>query len=116
MGRAARGKVFGVADSPSRDVALVFGAGVRPDGSLTAPLEDRVLTAVSLYRSGKVRKLLMSGDNGRDSYDEPTAMMEYAVAHGVREVRIVKGSDPEIVTRVFAGEEIGTSVIAGGRT
>ncbi|HVW86107.1 MAG TPA: acetylglutamate kinase [Bryobacteraceae bacterium] len=36
-----------------------------------------------------------------------------AVAHGVQEVRIVKGSDSDIVTRVFAGEEIGTRVVAG---
>lgn len=33
-----------------------------------------------------------------------------AVANGVREVRIVKGSDPDIVTRVFAGEVVGTAV------
>jgi acetylglutamate kinase len=33
-----------------------------------------------------------------------------ALARGVREVRIVKGSDPEIVTRVFAGETAGTAV------
>ena len=35
-----------------------------------------------------------------------------AVAHGVREVRIVKGSEPDIVTRVFGNEEIGTRVIS----
>jgi acetylglutamate kinase len=34
-----------------------------------------------------------------------------AVLNGVKEVRIVKGSDPDIVTRVFAGEVIGTAVI-----
>jgi acetylglutamate kinase len=34
-----------------------------------------------------------------------------AVSNGVREVRIVKGSDPDIVTRVFAGEREGTAVI-----
>ncbi len=34
-----------------------------------------------------------------------------AVTSGVREVRIVKGSDPDIVTRVFAGEVVGTAVI-----
>jgi acetylglutamate kinase len=33
-----------------------------------------------------------------------------AVAGGVREVRIVKGSDPFIVKRVFEGEEIGTRI------
>jgi acetylglutamate kinase len=36
-----------------------------------------------------------------------------AVAHGVQEVRIVKGSDSDIVTRVFAGEDVGTRVIEG---
>jgi SanA protein len=83
VGAASRGRVFEVADAPPREVAIVFGAGVRPDGSLGAPLADRVLTAVQLYRAGKVRKLLMSGDNGSASYNEPQAMMEYAVAHGV---------------------------------
>ena len=34
-----------------------------------------------------------------------------AVANGVREVRIVKGSDPDIVTRVFAGEIVGTAIL-----
>lgn len=37
-----------------------------------------------------------------------------AVEHGVQEVRIVNGSTPEVVTRVLAGEEIGTRIIAGG--
>jgi hypothetical protein len=32
------------------------------------------------------------------------------VAGGVHEVSIVKGSDPFIVQRVFAGEEIGTRI------
>jgi len=36
-----------------------------------------------------------------------------AVSHGVAEVRIVRGSDPEIVSRVFAGEAIGTRIVAG---
>jgi SanA protein len=83
VGRAARQRIFAVEDAPVRDVAIVFGAGVHPDGTLAAPLEDRVLTAVELYRAHKVRKLLMSGDNSRRSYDEPTAMMEHAVALGV---------------------------------
>ncbi|MEP6714741.1 MAG: acetylglutamate kinase [Terriglobia bacterium] len=35
-----------------------------------------------------------------------------AVARGVQEVRIVKGSEPDIVTRVLAGEAAGTKVHA----
>lgn len=39
-----------------------------------------------------------------------------AVASGVPEVRIVKGADFDIVTRVFAGQEAGTRVVAGVHT
>ncbi len=83
VGRAAKHRIYALEDAPVRDVAIVFGAGVHPDGTLAAPLEDRVLTAVELYHAHKVRKLLMSGDNSRRAYDEPTAMMEHAVALGV---------------------------------
>jgi SanA protein len=64
-------------------VALVFGAGLQPDGKPSGVLAERVVAAVQLYKAGKVRKLLMSGDNGSSGYDEPTAMRDYAVALGV---------------------------------
>ena len=74
-----------VADVPARRVALVFGAGVRPDGRLTRILAERVDAAVDLYQTGRVQKLLMTGDNGQPEYDEVTAMQRYAVARGVPE-------------------------------
>jgi len=86
---AERGRVFTVAEAPTREIALVFGAGVFPDGELSPPLADRVRAAVELYQKGKVRKLLMSGDNGRRTYDESTAMKQYAVALGVRPQDVV---------------------------
>jgi SanA protein len=72
-----------VAAAEARPVAIVFGAGVRPDGALSPMLKDRVDTAIELYRAGKVRKLLMSGDNRFANYDEPGRMYDYAVAQGV---------------------------------
>jgi SanA protein len=77
------------ADVPARRVAIVFGAGVWPNGRLSAVLEDRVLTAVDLYRTGKVRKLLMTGDNRFVDYNEPAHMRAYALALGVPEEDIV---------------------------
>ncbi|MFN2138185.1 MAG: vancomycin high temperature exclusion protein [Candidatus Promineifilaceae bacterium] len=65
-------------------VAIVFGAAVYRDGRLSAILRDRMDTAIELYQSGKVEKLLLSGDNSEDHYDEPGAMMAYAVARGVQ--------------------------------
>lgn len=68
---------------PQAQVALVFGAGLRRDGSPTAILKDRVQSAVELYRSGKVSKLLMSRDNRFIDYNEPGSMREYALSLGV---------------------------------
>lgn len=65
------------------DVAVVFGAKVNADGSLSTTLEDRVRTAADLYRSGEVRLLIMSGAVGETGLDEPTAMRDRALALGV---------------------------------
>lgn len=69
-------------ENPPR-IAIVFGARVWDDKSLSPVLYDRVVTAVELYRAGRVAKILMSGDNPFENYDEPTAMKETAVRLGV---------------------------------
>ncbi len=78
-----------VEDVPPRPVALVLGAGLWADGSLTPVLADRVATAADLYHAGVVQKLLLSGDNRSVNYNEPAAMMEYAVRLGVPEDAIL---------------------------
>ena len=60
-------------EEPKR-VAIIFGARVWNDGNPSNSLYDRVLTGVELYRAGRVKKLLMSGDNPTAEYEEPTAM------------------------------------------
>lgn len=62
--------------APTRPVAIVFGAA-------SVVLTDRVATGVELYRAGKVHKLLLTGDNSRDGYNEPEAMRQQALAMGV---------------------------------
>ena len=81
--------ILPIESQPQAQVALVFGAGLRRDGSPTAVLRDRVQAAVELYRQGKVQKLLMSGDNSFIYYNEPGAMREFALALGVPEEDIV---------------------------
>ena len=85
----ALGRVYQVEDSPIRRVAIVFGAGLWRDGSPTPVLRDRVATAAELYFTGKVEKLLMSGDNSYVEYNEPQAMKDYALELGVPEEDIV---------------------------
>ncbi len=75
--------VYAQDEVPSQRVAIVFGARVYSDGRLSAMLQDRVETAVQLYHSGKIQKILVSGDNRFEDYDEPGRMMEYAIKRGV---------------------------------
>lgn len=82
-------RTFTIAEVPEHGVAIVFGAGLWRDGSPTPVLRDRVTTAAELYFSGKVSKLLMSGDNSTETYDEPGAMREFAIQLGVPESAIV---------------------------
>lgn len=82
-------KIHLVEDAPSERVAIIFGAGLRRDGTPTAVLRDRVETGASLYFSGKAEKLLMSGDNQVVEYNEPEAMRRYAISLGVPDEAIV---------------------------
>ena len=65
------------------DCILVLGAAVKPDGTPSAMLEDRLAVGVALYKDGAADKLLLSGDNGSVEYNEVKAMKNYALAHGV---------------------------------
>ena len=74
---------------PPTPVALVLGAGLWKNGTPTPALYYRVATAVDLYKAGKVKKLLMTGDNRFVDYNEPEAMRKLAVQLGVPNEDIV---------------------------
>jgi vancomycin permeability regulator SanA len=77
LGRTSVSKI------PYHQVALVFGAGILPDGKPTPYLQNRVQTAVKLYKAHRVNILLMSGDNSVNYHNEPLVMKNYAVSLGV---------------------------------
>lgn len=64
------------------DCILVLGCGVHG----TTPshmLEDRLLQGIELYHSGASGKMIMSGDHGRDHYDEVNVMKDFAIDRDV---------------------------------
>ena len=65
------------------DCIIVLGAGLRPDGNPTWMLEDRIKVGDELYKNHASPKIIMSGDHGRESYDEVNAMKKYAKNEGV---------------------------------
>lgn len=82
--------IYLVDSTPQRGAAIVFGAAVYGNGRLSAVLRDRMDTAIALYDAGRVEKIIVSGDNQDQYYDEPGAMMDYAIAAGVPSERIAR--------------------------
>lgn len=78
-----QGATDSVERAPRAQVALLLGAGVRPDGSPSHMLRDRIAVAAALYRAGKVERVLASGDHSRVGYDEVNVMKRELVARGV---------------------------------
>lgn len=65
------------------DCIIILGCKVKDDGVPSDMLRDRLTRGIELYRSGAAPKLLMSGDHGRETYNEVGAMKQYAIDAGV---------------------------------
>ncbi len=89
MVQQAGKQIYSVENVSTAPAAVVFGAGLTSSGGPTTVLKHRVETAVLLYQSGKVQKVLMSGDNRFLNYNEPGAMKAYAMELGMPEEDIV---------------------------
>ncbi|MFF8956122.1 vancomycin high temperature exclusion protein [Streptomyces sp. NPDC014894] len=88
MHAVADSRVRPLAEVPAQEVAVVFGAGLW-QGRPTPYLAHRLDTAAELFRTGKVKVVLVTGDNSREEYDEPDAMRAYLTERGVPGDRIV---------------------------
>ncbi len=86
----AAGKVFdSTIECPKVKVALVLGtAPTNKYGNPNPYFSNRVRAAAELYWSGRVEFVLVSGDNGRKNYDEPTSMKNALVDYGIPSSRI----------------------------
>lgn len=83
------GQIFASGAAPAARVAIVFGAGLNRNGTVSTILYDRVATAVDLYHAGKVDKLLLSGAQTWAGYNEPLAMAAAARELGVPDADLV---------------------------
>lgn len=83
--RAAEGKLYSsVATVPFRKTGMVPGTSkFLPKGYLNPYYVYRLHAAIDLYRSGKISVILVSGDNGRKSYNEPEMMRSDLIHAGI---------------------------------
>ena len=71
-----------------RRAAMILGAGLRPDGTPSSLLADRIRAGERLLRDNKVDLLLMTGANPTADYNEPSAMRTMALRDGVRREQV----------------------------
>jgi SanA protein len=87
----------------NRDIALVLGTSRSVNGINENPFfSERMRAAASLYHSGRVKHILVSGDNSNKEYNEPRDMRAKLIQLGV---------PADAITMDFAGRRTLDSVI-----
>jgi SanA protein len=91
IARTAAGRCFDAVETvPAAPVAVVLGASSRlPDGRENLFFLPRMEAAAALFKAGRVKALIVSGDNGTQGYDEPTDMKRVLMQMGVPTEKIV---------------------------
>lgn len=87
---SSRGLLFtSVKDLPVTEVGLVFGTTDRVKGRENLYFRYRIDAAVRVWKSGRIRTLIVSGDNRSLYYNEPEKMKQALVERGIPGNRIV---------------------------
>ncbi len=92
-----------IANMPDYNIGIVFGTTPRMlNGLPNSYYTYRIRGAVDLYKAGKIKKILVSGDNRSFRYNEPKAMRKSLEDRGVLSTDIIED---------FAGRDTYDSVI-----
>lgn len=65
------------------DCIMVLGAAVYSDGTPSPMLRDRLDAGIALYKAKAAPKILLSGDDGQEEYNEVDAMLRYVEKAGI---------------------------------
>ncbi|WP_233267633.1 vancomycin high temperature exclusion protein [Algibacter sp. L1A34] len=78
-----------ISEIPKNRVGLILGASkYNSYGSINLYYKHRLEAAIDLYNSGKIKHILISGDNSRKNYDEPTDFKNDLISNGVPKNKI----------------------------
>ena len=87
---ASRGRLFDeVSGVPATPVGLVLGTTDRVNGQENLYFRYRIDAAVRVWKAGKLKTLIVSGDNRSPYYNEPEKMKQALVERGIPSNRIV---------------------------
>jgi len=102
--RRAAGRVYSDVEAvPAREYGLLPGTSrLVHEKYFNTYFLNRIRAAVKLYKAGRIRKVIVSGDNGRTDYNETGDMARELVAEGMA---------PEDVLSDYAGFRTLDSVV-----
>ena len=86
---ASAGRLHTVDDVAAHDVAIVYGAGLSAYDQPSPYLAARLAIARDLFKAGKVKVIMVSGDNLTVEHNEPAAMAHWLAEQGVPADKIV---------------------------
>src|SRR5215204_393236 len=87
---ASKGKLFSkVENIPYNKVGLLLGTSkFLVNGYKNLYYQYRIEAAVQLYKGGKIKYIIVSGDNGRKDYNEPDLMRNDLISSGIDSTHI----------------------------
>ena len=95
VSQVAKNKIFSHYDDiEPQQTVLVLGAGVKTNGQPSDILADRLETAIDLYIESQAAKIIVSGDNSTEHYNETDTMRDYLLANSI---------PPKVIFTDYAG-------------
>ena len=90
LGHFAYITIDGLRDAgKTADVAVILGSKVNEDGTLSERLSKRMECGLMLYRTNRVKKIVVSGGYGKEGFYEGDKMKDYLIKNGVPDSLII---------------------------
>jgi len=84
LGHFAYITIDGLRDAgTTADIAVILGSKVNEDGTLSERLSKRMECGLMLYRTNRVKKIVVSGGYGKEGFYEGDKMKDYLIKNGV---------------------------------
>lgn len=77
--------VNSVSEAKPAYTGIVLGSLVFSEERISKTVAFRCDKAIELYKAGKIKRILLSGDHGTKEYDEVNAMKNYLIKNGIPE-------------------------------
>lgn len=87
INKHAESKIYATTDSiPQNKVGLLLGTSPKlKNGNNNLYFDYRILATCELYEAGKIKYILISGDNRKEDYNEPEEMKKALMQKGIPE-------------------------------